>query len=244
VKSAAASDLAPYFRISAFLHIGLAAFLVLKSIVFPSEPKVYIPSLRVDLVALPDLKKTDTQTLPPSPTESAAAEKPKETEAKLENPADPDGDLSISKKKERSKKEKEAQDRLKNALARMKALEKIKAMSGAPVQGNQISKGSSMSGDAKTSLETTYFDVVLERVRNYWELPKWLQEQTQLSAQVTIFIDRKGQLIRQVLTRSSGNAAFDNEIKRTLQNATPFPEPPIAIIPDLAQDGILLGFPL
>lgn len=208
----------------------------------PSAPKVYIPSLRVDLVALPDLKKNELQDLTP-PSESAAP--PDTSEAKkIEVPSETDGDFSLQKKKDKSKKEKEAQERLKNALARIKALEKIKAMSGAPVKGNAISKGSSVSGDAKTSLETTYFDVVLERVRTYWELPKYLQEQAQLSAQVTIFIDRKGLVTRTVISQSSGNAAFDNEVKRTLQSAAPFPEPPIAILPDLAQEGILLGFPL
>ena len=86
-------------------------------------------------------------------------------------------------------------------------------------------------------------DVVLERVRNYWELPKWLQEQN-LSAQVTIYIDRKGQMTRYVFTKPSGNESFDGEVKRTLQSAVPFPEPPIAIIPDVSQQGIVLGFPI
>jgi outer membrane biosynthesis protein TonB len=235
------ASLQRFLVVSGALHLALALFLIIKGTLLVSPPKVYIPSLRVDLVALPDLKKTDTPELPTTEPAPEAPAKPAET--KIETPPADEGEILL-KKKNSSKKEKEAQARLKNALARIKALERIKAMAGAPVKGNQISKGSSLSGDAKTSLETTYFDVVLERVRNYWELPQWLQEQTQLSAQVTIFIDRQGRLSRFVFNRASGNESFDNEIKRTLQAAAPFPEPPIAILPDLAQEGILLGFPM
>lgn len=226
---------------SALAHAALLVALILRGTLFASAPKIYIPSLRVDLVALPDLKKND---LPPT-KEETAIEKPKPApEPKLDVKPDDSGDISLKKKKDLSKKEKEAQDRLKNALARIKALERIKAMTGQQVKGNQISKGSSLSGDAKTSLETTYFDVVLERVRNYWELPKWLQDQAGLSAQVKLFIDRQGKMIRYEFVRKSGNESFDNEIKRTLQSAVPFPAPPIAIIPDVSGEGILLGFPM
>jgi outer membrane biosynthesis protein TonB len=61
---------------------------------------------------------------------------------------------------------------------------------------------------------------------------------------VKIFIDRQGKLIRYEFIKPSGNASFDGEIKRTLQSAVPLPEPPIAIIPEVSREGILLGFPI
>ena len=133
---------------------------------------------------------------------------------------------------------------MKATLERIKAIERIKALAGGDeVRGNKISKGSALTGEAKTSLETTYFDVILERVRSNWELPKWLQEQN-LSAKVTIYLDARGQMKSFKFTKSSGNDQFDSEVKRTLQASSPFPLPPDAISSDLSGSGILLGFPL
>lgn len=231
---------------SLIAHLALLVALILRGTILAPPPKEYVPSLRVDLVAMPDLKKTDVPVIKEEKVEKPVekpAEKPAEAKLEEVKPAE-DGEIALKKKKEKSAREKAAQEKLKNALARIKALERIKMMAGTQIKGNQISKGSALSGDAKTALETTYFDVVLERVRNYWELPKWLQDQAHLSAQVTIFINREGKMTRYVFNRTSGNESFDNEIKRTLQSAVPFPAPPIAIIPDLANEGIVLGFPM
>lgn len=229
-----------YLLYSMAAHAALLVALILRGTVLAPPPKVYVPSLRVDLVALPDLKKTDVPVIKEEKPEEQVAPKPdpKLTDVK---PSE-EGEISLKKKK--SAREKAAQERLKNALARIKALERIKKMSGEQIKGNQISKGSALTGDAKTSLETTYYDVVLERVRNYWELPKWLQEQTHLSAQVTVYINREGKMIRYVFNRPSGNESFDSEVKRTLQQSVPFPPPPLAILPDVSNEGIQLGFPM
>ena len=85
--------------------------------------------------------------------------------------------------------------------------------------------------------------MILERVRSYWELPKWLHDQN-LHAKVAIFIDRRGQLIRYEFRKSSGNEQFDAEVKRTLEVSWPFPLPPDGVASDLATEGVLLGFPL
>ena len=132
---------------------------------------------------------------------------------------------------------------MKNAIARIKALERIKAMDGEVVKGNQISKGSSLSGDAKASLETTYYDVVVERIRSYWELPQWLQDKN-LSAKVLILINSKGEMTSYHFIKSSGNEQFDNEVKRTLQVSSPYSVPPAAIVSDVANEGVTLGFPI
>jgi len=133
-------------------------------------------------------------------------------------------------------------------MARIKALEKIAAMQktasdAEPIKGNIISKGSSISGEAKTSLETTYYDVVLEKIRSNWELPKWLQEQN-ISAKVLILLDRNGQITSYQLVKPSGNEQFDQEVKRAIEVSAPFPAPPTAVIPDVGTQGIQLGFPL
>ncbi len=198
----------------------------------PSEinTKEYIPSLRVDLVALPDQKTTDqiTPTMPSShETEKEPAKKEKIT------PAEEKGDYPLSKKKKN--------DRLKSALARIKALEKIKE--GEQIKGNVVMKGSSAKGVATDSVETTSFDVVLDKIRTEWELPQWLKEKG-LSAKVLIQIDRRGMITHTRFIKSSGNEQFDAAVKRTLQASVPFPAPPTSILANVSQDGIVFGFPI
>lgn len=217
-------------KISLAIHVGALVALYLKSVILPGSllTKDYIPSLRVDLVSLPDQKKTDSMT----PSRSAV-DLPVIKERVKQKPIVEKGDYSLSKKNH--------QDRVKSALARIKALEKLN--DGEPVKGNRIAKGSSATGEAKESLETTYFDLVLEKVRAEWELPHWLQEQN-LSAKVLIHVDRRGMITSHRFIKSSGNEQFDAAVKKALQAATPFPAPPLAIVPDVSQAGILLGFPI
>jgi TonB family protein len=92
-------------------------------------------------------------------------------------------------------------------------------------------------------LEASYSDVVLERVRSNWELPKWLKDQG-LSANVIIYIDGRGQLVNFRFTKPSGNSQFDDEVKHTLQASAPFSLPPEGIASDLMHEGIALAFPL
>lgn len=234
-------------RISFVLHFVLAATILLKNFLSPSEPKLFLPSLRVDLVGLPDVKRSEV----PAPTQPTERKEvlPSSDPVKIETAPEPErGDYSTtkkkSKKKEESKKEKEAQTKLKRALDRIKALERVKALAGEDeIKGNQISKGSAITGEAKLALETSYFDVILERVRTYWELPKWLQDQRR-SAKVMIYLDTQGRMKSFHFVQPSGSDAFDQEVKRTLQAANPFPLPPNAIASEIGKEGILLGFPL
>ncbi len=234
-----------FLILSIALHLLLVTGAALKAVLLPSQPVEYLPSLRVDLVALPDQRKNEQ--IQPKPAAEPAPEKEQakpKPEVKPDVKAEDNGDFAIQKKKkEQAKKEKEAQKKLKSALDRIKAIERIKALAGGEqVKGNQISKGSALSGEAKASLETSYFDVVLERVRSNWELPKWLQDQN-LSAKVLVFVDARGNLKSFKITKPSGNEQFDSEVKRTLQASSPFPIPPEAINGDLSS-GIVLGFPL
>ena len=230
-------------RLSIAMHAAMLLFLVAKDFLIPSLPREYLPSIRVDLVGLPENKKNTL----PVPGSTPAPFAPAPTPASL-NPEVPvsreKGDLSIGKKKSKSKKEKEAQKRLKQALDRIRAIERIKMLAGGDeVKGNAVSKGSALTGEAKQALETSYFDVILERVRTYWELPKWLQGQNR-SAKVMIYLDGQGQLKNFQFVQGSGSESFDSEVKRTLQAAAPFPVPPAALVSDISKQGILLGFPL
>lgn len=219
-------------KLSLGIHLTLLVILFLKSIVMPSEinTKEYIPSLRVDLVALPDQKTTDqiTPAMPSASEESKESAKKEKVKA-----AEEKGDYSLNKKKKK--------DRMKSALDRIKALEKIKE--GEQIKGNVVMKGSSAKGVATNSVETTYFDVVLDKIRTEWELPQWLKDRG-LSAKVLIQIDRRGMITHTRFIKSSGNEQFDAAVKRTLQASVPFPAPPVSILPNVSQDGIVFGFPI
>lgn len=240
------------------LHLGLIGMLLVKETLFPVNPVEMLPSLKVDLVALPDRKKPEE----PPPVPAAPAEAPQEAAAQPPPPAKPEpreiktetadkADITAEfktakkkKKKRPSKKEETAQKKLKQALARIRAIERIKALTAPePAKGNRISKGSSLSGEARSALESTYFDVVLERVRTYWELPKWLRDQNR-AAKVMVYLDSQGRLKRFEFVQPSGSEPFDSEVRRTLQAAAPFPVPPGGISSEISKQGILLGFPL
>ncbi len=261
-------ELANGLKWSLIAHFAAMTAFLIKSLVFPGTPAVYIPSLRVDIVGLPDQLKNEKK-MPLAPVdekinealkqaeERELKEKAKEKEEKAEKleKADPDEMLVKPKKlKEKEKpKEKESdkgdskdrEKKLKSALDRIKALSKIQdePASSLPVKGNKISKGTSLSGDAVEASEASYFDLVRDRLQNYWELPVWLQRQ-KLTAQVQVFIDSRGRLRNFRFTKSSGNEKFDEEVRRTLTQSQPFPVPPEAIASSLLVDGISVGFPL
>ena len=227
-------------KLSVLMHLLLLLVLYVKSVVMPPDlhTKEYLPSLRVDLVALPEHKINEqvTPTLQPAAPEQKKAVEPAKPEPKEKPEPVEKGDYSLKKKTKESKKEK-----MKSALDRIKALEKIRE--GETLKGNVVRKGSSAKGDASRSAETTYFDVVLEKVRNEWELPSWLQGKG-LSAKVLIKIDRRGMITVINFVRSSGNSQFDAAVKRALYASMPFPVPPVSVLADVMKDGVILGFPI
>ena len=109
--------------------------------------------------------------------------------------------------------------------------------------GPQISKGTSLSGDAKEKAEAGYFDLIRDHVAEYWALPEWLRRQ-KLTAQIQIRIDPAGRILSSKFLKSSGNPQFDEAILGTLKDSEPLPRPPKELISSLADDGVVFGFPL
>ena len=139
----------------------------------------------------------------------------------------------------------------KNALDRIKSLTKIQDHSDSDpkgsqphlIQGNQISPGSSLAGEAIESSETSYHSLLVEHLHQNWNLPPWIARQN-LNAQVQVYLDHQGHLKKILLVKSSGNSRFDEAVEKTLNQSQPFPPPPKELVPSLLNDGILLGFPL
>jgi len=254
-------------RWSLVVHVVIIAMVLIKSLVFPNTAKVYVPTLRVDVVGLPDLLKNEKQQIPHGKSlediqkmlEKAEkqAEKvksvapPKVKEPPVEK-ADPD-EMVLKPKKlaptpDDSQKVYKAQEkRLRAAMDRIKALSKIHAdqnddtqqEDAPPIKGNKLSKGNSLDGDAKESDTANYYDLVRSKLQENWSLPVWLSRQN-LSAQIQIILDSHGRVRDFRFVKQSGNSQFDDAVKRTLNDSQPFPAPP----EELLANGILIGFPL
>ncbi len=225
-------------------HASFFVLIILKNLVMPSAPFIHTPVLRVDVVGLPDILKKDLSQVSKNQPKSAEIEKIiKETAA-------PD-DMVLNPKKEVKEKKKEKEqpreEKMSSALARIKALEKIREQSnedsGVIIKGNQISKGSSLSGEAKESSETGYYDLIKDRLADNWALPPWLARQ-KLSAQVVLNINSEGQVTRVQFSRPSGNPQFDEAIRQSIKLSNPFPKPPKEILTIVQNQGVLVGFPL
>ncbi|MBL7714848.1 MAG: cell envelope integrity protein TolA [Bdellovibrionales bacterium] len=243
-----------FLQISAVLHLGAILLFVIKSLVFPSKPITYTPSLRVDLVGLPDILKKDKEALnkvvsqslekalKEAETQAKAQEKPAPEKIKITKEiANPD-DMILNPTKTASSKDRAK--KMKSALERIKALQKIeKEEENVVIKGNKLSKGSSLDGNAKENAEANYRDLVRDRLRDGWELAPWLARQN-LQARVEITIDGKGRVRSFRFIKASGNSQFDEAVKRSIAQAQPFPTPPKGMADQLLIDGILVGFPL
>ena len=247
------SDLQIGLRWSLYLHGGVILFVILKSLVFPGTPKVFAPALRVDLVGLPDILKKDLAALPklPSAKEPPAPSKAPDTPDEAADPKE----MVLKPKKVPDASPADREKKLKNALARIKALDRIQAAdredaknkareAAIPLlKGNIISKGTSLSGAARESAEASYYDEVRERIQSQWVLNAWLARQ-KLSARVQIFVDARGRIRSFRFTEPSGNAAFDEAVRSALGRSQPLPAPPPEFAAGVLADGISVGFPL
>jgi TolA protein len=247
-------------------HGAVALFIILKSLVFPGQPILIAPSLRVDLVGLPDLLKKDlanvSKTLPKSDLEEKLAEAARDAQkikpAPVEEAPKPDEMVLNPKKVEKKAqtndeklKAKEKTKKLDTALAKIRALERLKDKADEDtadddaivIKGNQISKGTSLSGNARENAQAGYYDLVRESLVEFWSLPPWLQRQ-KLVAQIQIRIDPAGRVLSSKFVKTSGNAQFDEAIQATIRDAQPLPRPPKDLISSLADEGVIVGFPL
>lgn len=269
MESTRGDQLGKAMKWSFSLHGAVAIFAIFKSLVFPSAPVMLAPSLRVDMVGLPDILKKDlsqiSRALPKQDLEeklneaAADAKKIKPISPPAEEVAKPE-DLVLNPKKVAKKEiqkddikekaeDKKREQKLHSALARIRALEKVRDESeeesdeAVIIKGNQASKGASLSGDAKESAQSGYYDLVRESLVEFWSLPRWLSRQ-KLAAQVVIRVDPAGNIFSTKITKSSGNVQFDEAILATIRDAQPLPRPPKDLHDTLRDNGITVGFPL
>ncbi len=245
------------FAVSAVLHGTLLTFFIIHSLIWDTPRQAHIPTLRVDLVGLPDqLKGQKNPGVTPNESEltkeldQARKEAQKIKTQKVISPPKSDEMVVSPKKKDKKESKKEEkkrlrEERLQNALDRIKALSKIGDDSkgrGAPIKGNKISPGTSLSGEAREGTAAEYYDALREHLQERWELPRWLARKN-LSAKVMLYIDRRGKVDQLVFTQSSGDAQYDAAVKKTIMDSQPFPTPNQQA-QMLGSRGIAIHFPL
>ncbi|UXR65582.1 TonB family protein [Bdellovibrio bacteriovorus] len=205
---------------------------------------------------------------PALPDKEPAKEKPveKPPEKVAEKKAEPKPEpvkLPPAKPKEEGVNLEKVKAKQQNALDKLKAmaaLEKIKedvaeekkkvaANAGtgkadtgaAPIKGNVVSPGSSLTGIAKLQNDS-YISDLDRHIKQNWTIPEWLSKKD-YKAQVRLFIDSRGNILGRKIVKSSGNPSYDEEVLATIDRSAPFPAPPEKLIAVFSVDGILIGFP-
>ncbi len=131
----------------------------------------------------------------------------------------------------------EALSKIKNELeteTRLKTAAKL-------FKGNQLSSGSELTGLSKLNNDN-YVASVKKHIYDNWSVPEWMSGKD-LSAQVLVRYDDRGNLIFRQMTKSSGNPSYDENILETLQKSSPVPAPPEQLAKIISKEGILIGFP-
>jgi len=216
-------------KYSSFFHL-LAFFLMILPHFFAPLKKPYVPSMKVDLVGLPEILKKDAKTH----AQGDFNQKIEKIIAETKNLQVKTASLSAKQKLEK---------RNQRALHRIQSLERLESHPEEKLAGNQLSSGSSILGEITDDEKSRYNDAIVHRIRLHWVLPPWIAREN-LAAQVQMTLNTRGQLASLQFIHSSGNASFDQAIRKTIEESTPFPIPPDSLADSLLHEGILLGFPL
>ena len=187
-----------------------------------------IPSMRVDMVALPDLPS-------PSPQKKSKSSPLSQKKKKAVK-------LKLKEKKTIHKKQKEkAKKPLKKTTEKKEANKHSNKKTTTKQKGNIISEGSSQGKEQAQQIAiNSYLIEVIEKIKFNWNLPKYLTDQN-LYAQIEIKINDRGQLTEKKITVSSQNELFDSHVLKAIEQSAPFSPPPESVKQTIA-DGIVFTY--
>lgn len=239
--------------ISIALHFILISLLIFKAVFYPSEPLHMERAIRVDMVALPDKHmELPSQPSVQSTPAPVVQEKPQpKVEPKVEPqpekvalpkpaPKKPDA-INLKKTKEAQSSALKRLEALKRLQSEPKPVENTKPAVTAPIKGNAISPGTSLTGLAKIEHDD-YIASLDDRIKAAWNLPAWLANGN-FKARVLVYLDSRGMITKTVMTQSSQNSVFNEKCMEAIQKAAPFPPPPDRLVNIFAVDGFEVGFP-
>lgn len=216
-----------FFLLLSFgLHILLIVFFLSSKnlrMLFAGDKEVVIPpSIRVDMVGLPDLPvqpKKLVKKRKPIATVSEKSKKPAKSKTKP------------IKKQKSDKKEKTVQKKEKGKSA--KEIQNVSSNSKPDVnKGNQLTEGADKGKDLLSEQQISeiniYFSGVEDQIKSHWNLPKYLIDMD-LTAQIEIQINNRGKMTSRQIVGSSGNELFDSQVLKAMESASPYPPPPASV---------------
>lgn len=247
IKQTRAEPFKKYLLCSFLVHGLVVFFIFIQNVYFPSKPTRYLPSVRVDLVALPNkvYKKVITKNLP-KPKKQKSVQVKSQPKKKLPQKKKP----KIKAKAKPKVKSKTIRQMQKKAIEQLKAQVALEKTKKEPPQktnwkqefkGNIIAAGTHLTGLAQIQHED-YQKELDFHVKQYWELPKWL-DQDDLRATALVKINQQGFVVEKKILHSSGNFQYDKIVLETIDRASPFPKPAKKFFNIVRIDGIILGFP-
>ncbi|PIP88883.1 MAG: hypothetical protein COW01_08470 [Bdellovibrionales bacterium CG12_big_fil_rev_8_21_14_0_65_38_15] len=205
-------------------------------------------SVRVDMVAMPELTIKELKTYEEPVSEPAPAE---EVVKKEEPPVVADQPEFVEEKKKQdfasmlknlSQKKVEEKAAKKEKKKDSFDTSKINKLVAA---GNKLSAGAALVGGEGSAAQgeyARYLGTIPEAIKPFWKLPSYLASQD-LKARVRIFIKEDGTLIKAQLYESSGNEEYDQRAIDSVEKAR-FGRIPQGFAAKGLAGEIVLGFPL
>lgn len=251
-------ELRPYLKLSIGFHIAIFLFFGVKVLIFPDLNLDEDGTIKVDMVALPNLEDNKKVTnVSSKPIEEKKPEPKKETP---KPPTPPPTKPVANVKKPDVKKPEPKDSKMDEAsafdkLQELQALQKLKEKKAEPetptettsqedsnpIKGNRLAVGDSITGVSRIQYDN-YKQIVHNAVKNKWQLPSWMQE-SDLFAEALIKINDSGHVTEQVLITSSGNSMYDKYVTQAITEASPFPAPPDKFVNIVGVKGVVLRFP-
>ncbi len=105
-------------------------------------------------------------------------------------------------------------------------------------QRSAVNRPAGPSG-AKSPLSTQYYGAIMNHVTQYWSLPEFKNWDPGLTAVVVVTISKNGRIVKQFFEKGSGDAAYDQYVRKTLQDADPLPPIPAALRQDQVEIGLV-----
>ncbi len=208
-----------YLIISLSTHLLVTLILVFTDLNIFSQAKTIQPSIRIDTIGLPELKKIQSQ-----------ARKNKEKFVNLHKKSPLKKQPKINKKQEREKQISETKQEKKEQVSETNQK-----------KGNKLSEGIEEGLIETEQIEAIniYTTLIIGKIKLNWNLPKYLSDENYFT-QLEVKINDEGEVIYKEIITSSGNNIFDSEVLKAIESSTPFPPPPPSV-KKLISDGIVFG---
>lgn len=190
----------------------------------------YTPTIRVDLVALPDTPYREMKQI------SEEIRKAQDAVQEIKEQKD---EFKWRNRIKLKRGAKSAIERLRALQALEKRLETAKQESER--KGNVIAAGASLPATASEKVLDEYRSQVIEKIKLRWALPPYLRKQSDLSGEIILFLNLDGGVIRREIV-TSGVQEFDSYMNQALEEALPFPSVPEALRRVVRYDGISVTF--